>query len=230
MKKTLSYEVVTIKNIAGAVTIPAKVGNLPVSRINTYALYGSTLTRVVNISNGIDKISTQAFYGSSNLKIVNIPSSTDAVNYRAFYDVNNCQIYIESSKVPTDWDSSWYYNIKGHTLNAQASYSSNAEYLYKTVGRKIYLVEYLGTLSTKTPIIIPEKIDGKTVSGVCSYCYKATASCSSSNRYIFVIPKSITAMEEYAIYVTGSYYGYSNIFLEFDEASEIPTTWNSNWF
>ena len=34
----------------------AVINNLPVSRINTYAMYGNTLTRVVNISNGINKI------------------------------------------------------------------------------------------------------------------------------------------------------------------------------
>ena len=61
LKKTASYEVVTVKNKAGAVTIPAIVNGLPVSRINTYALYGNTLTKVVHISDGIEKISTKAF-------------------------------------------------------------------------------------------------------------------------------------------------------------------------
>ena len=226
-KKTLSCDVVTIKNVEGSVTIPATVGLLPVSRINTYAMYGDTLTRVVHISDGIDKISTQAFYQNDNLQFVNVPTSVDAVNYRGFYYLSNCTIYVEASEIPTDWDSNWYYSVKSHVLGAKANYDATASYLYKEVDGKIYLTKYLHTISTKTPIFIPEKINGKTVYGIRSYCYQGTASNGSSNRYIFVIPSTITVMESSAINLY--YYGYCNIFLGFDSSSDIPTTWSSSW-
>lgn len=221
------YEVVTIKNVPGVVTIPAKVNNRSVTRINTYAMFGNTLTRVVNISNGISKISKQAFYANGGLLIINVPSSVDAVNYYGFYDLDNCRIHIESKTIPSDWDSTWYYSISGYTLNSQAKYDSTASYLYEIVDGKVYLSKYLHIISTQTPIFIPEKIDGKTVYGVRSYCFKSTASNSSTNKYIFVIPSSIAVMEANAINLYN--YGYCDIYLDFVSSSYIPSTWNSNW-
>ncbi|MBO5414999.1 MAG: leucine-rich repeat protein [Clostridia bacterium] len=228
LKKTLSYEVVTIKNLAGSITIPASIDGLPVSRINTYALYEDTLTKLVHISDGIDKISTQAFYSSSNLVIVNVPNSIDAVNYRGFYSLSNCTVHIKADEIPVDWDSNWYYSIYAHKLNSQAKYTSDGAYLYEFVENNLYLTKYLQPISTNTPIIIPEKINGKTVYGIRSNCFNPSASTSTTNRYIFVIPSSITVMEANAIYTSG--YGYSNLYMSFENSSDIPSTWNSLWF
>lgn len=227
LKKTLSYEVVSIKNKAGLVTIPSTYNLLPVTRINTYALCGETLTTAVEIEDGIDKISAKAFCEADNLRYINIPNSVDIVNQYGFYILGDCVIYIEHQSIPEDWDSSWYYDIDGYVLNSQASCSQNGEYLYEIVNGKLYLIRYLPTISTKTPIFIPEKVDGKTVYGVRSYCFEGTASNSSSNRYIFVVPDTITVMESNAIYLNS--YGYSYLYLEFDSSSEIPSTWNSYW-
>ena len=227
IKKTLSYEVVTIKNVAGVVTIPSAINNLPVSRINTYAMFGNTLTRVVTLSDGIDKISTKAFYDNDYLLIVNVPQSVDAVNYYGFYSLGECTIYIEANTIPTDWDSSWYSGIDEYKLNSKAQYNSTAEYLYEVVDGKIYLTKYLLPISTQTPIFIPDKVDGKTVYGIRSYCYQSSVSNSSSNRFIFVIPSTIIVVEQYAINMYN--YGYCDIYLDFDSSTSIPSTWNSYW-
>jgi hypothetical protein len=227
VKKTLTYEVVTIKNVAGVVTIPSSINNLPVSRINTYAMVGNTLTRVVNISDGIDKISTKAFYDNDYLMIVNIPKSVDAVNYYGFYSLSECMIYIEANAIPSDWDSSWYSSIDGYKLNSKAQYNATAEYLYEIVDGKVYLTKYLLPISTKTPIFVPDKVDGESVYGIRSYCYQSSVSNSSSNKFVFVIPSTITVVEQYAINMY--YYGYCDIYLNFDSSSSIPTTWNSYW-
>ena len=225
VKKTLSYEVVTIKNVAGVVTIPSSINNLPVSRINTYAMVGNTLTRVVSISDGIDKISTMAFYDNDYLQIVNIPDSVDAVNYRAFYSLSSCHIYIEASKIPADWDSSWYSSINGYTLNSQAKYDSTGSYLYEEVNGNVYLTKYLKAISTQNPIFVPEKVDGMTVYGIKSYCYQSSVTNSSTNKYIFVIPATITDVQEYAIYLYR--YGYCDIYIDSDS---VPATWDSYWY
>ena len=228
LKKTLSYEIVTIKNVAGAVTVPATYNLLPVSKINTYALYGNTLTTVVNISSGIDKIATKAFYNSSNLKIVNVPKSVNIVNYQGFYNLSYTSVYIAADAIPTDWDSSWYYSISGYKVASVAAYSTDGAYFYETVDGRVYLIKYLRTMTTKTPIVIPDKIDGKTVYGIRSNCYEASTSPNSSNRYIFVIPSTISVMESYAIYIP--YYGYSDLYMYVSSSSDIPTGWNSSWF
>lgn len=229
LKKTLSYEVVSIKNKAGLVTIPSTYNLLPVTRINTCALYGNTLTTAVEIEDGIDKISARAFCYSNSLLFVNVPDSVDIVNQYGFYDLDNCVVYIAHKSIPEDWDSSWCYSIDDYVLNSKANCSSDGNYLYETIDNKLYITKYLKIISTKTPIIIPEKIDGKTVYGVRSYAFRGDASNSSSNRYIFVIPSTITVMESSAIYIS-SYYGYSNLYLNFTSSTDIPSTWNSNWF
>ena len=227
-KKATSYEVVSIKNIAGVVTIPSTHNSLPVSKINTYALYGNALTRGVNIENGIAKIGSSAFYSNSNLVFVNVPSSVEIVNYRGFYSLSSCTVYIEAAAIPTDWDSSWYSSIKTYVLNAQANYSASGDYLYTVSDQKLYLVKYLKTVATRTPIIIPEEIDGKPVYGIRSNCFEGTASNSSSNRYEFVVPSSISVMESSAIYLNG--YGYSKLYFDVASSGSIPSGWDYYWF
>ena len=227
-KKATSYEVVSIKNVSGAVTIPAVHNELPVSKINTFALYGETLTRGVKIENGIPKIGTNAFYSASNLQFVNVPESVEIVNYRGFNSLSNCTIYIAASVIPTDWDSSWYSNIKTYVLNSQADFDANAEYFYTIADEKLYLVKYLKPVAARTPIIIPETIDGKQVYGIRSYCFESTDSNSSSSRYEFVIPSSISVMESEAINLSG--YGYSNLYFDIPSSDSIPSGWGSNWF
>lgn len=227
-KKATSYEVVSIKNVAGIVTIPATHNNLPVSRINSNALLGLSKTRGVTIKNGITKIATNAFCSASNLLFVNVPSSVEIVNYRGFYSLSSCTVYIEAAAIPTDWDSSWYSSIKTYVLNAQANYSANGDYLYTISDQKLYLVKYLKTVATQTPIVIPEEIDGKSVYGIRSNCFEGTASNNSSNRYEFVVPSSISVIESSAIYLSN--YGYSKLYLDIASSGSIPSGWDNYWF
>lgn len=227
LKKTLSYEVVSIKNKAGLVTIPSTYNLLPVTRINTYALCGETLTTAVEIEDGINKISTKAFYCAYNLQYINIPDSVDIINQYGFYTLSDCVIYIERKSIPEDWDSSWYYSIDSYVLNAHTNLNQTGDYLYETVDGKVYLTQYLKEIKPGTPIFIPEKIDGKTVYGVREKCFVGLSSNSSSNRYVFVVPDTITAMEYHAIYLES--YGYAYVYLEFASSSTVPSTWNSNW-
>ena len=235
LKKTtltgVEYEVVTIKNVAGLVTIPAKIGDYSVKKINAYALYRSTLTTCVILPSTIEKIASNAFYNSSNLTYVNIPSSVSIINYRGFYSLSNCTVYAEASAKPEDWDSNWYYSLKSVKFNSSAKIDATSSYLYEIVEGKVYLIKYLKTVSVNTPIIIPEKVDGKTVYGIRSYCFNFTAKTSSTERLIFVIPGSITVMEQYAIYHgSSSYdYGYATFYFNFASGS-MPSGWNSYWY
>ena len=235
LKKTTligtEYEVVTIKNVAGLVTIPAKIGDYSVKKINAYALYRSTLTTCVILPSTIEKIASNAFYNSSNLTYVNIPSSVSIINYRGFYSLSNCTVYAEASAKPEDWDSNWYYSLRSVKFNSSVKIDATSSYLYEIVEGKVYLIKYLKTVSVNTPIIIPEKVDGKTVYGIRSYCFNFTATTSNENRLVFVIPGSITVMEQYAIYHgSSSYdYGYATFYFNFASGS-MPSGWNSYWY
>ena len=222
-----TYEIVTIKNVAGKVTVPAKYNNLPVTRINKYALYQNQVTTAIDISEGVEKIASYAFSNSA-VQVINVPKSVKIVNKYGFYSLSSCTVYVANSSIPEDWDSSWRSSINGYKLGSKASFDYTGKYMYETVNGQIYLIKYLGKMEFNTPIIIPEKVDGKTVYGIRSYCYNATSTPSSSNRYVFVISPKITVMESYAIYIPS--YGYSDLYMDMESSGSIPSTWNSSWF
>ncbi len=229
LKKTLSVEVVTIKSNLVTAEIPSSYNLLPVRKINQYALYGNTLTTVIEIPTSVEKIATKAFYSSSSVKIINVPDSVEDVNNNGFYALSNCTIYVEHKERPSDWDSSWYYSVSKVVWDSQAEYATvnGAIYLYETTSNGIYLSKYYGTITAGTPIIIPEKINGKKVYGVRAYCYQTSSNnSSSSKRYQFVIPDTITVMEQYAIYLD---YSYVNVYVKYASASERPANWSSSY-
>ena len=236
LKKTLSCEIVTIKSKTIYADIPSTYGLLPVKKINQYAIYGDTLTSVVNISSSVEKIATKAFYGSDNLAFVNIPNSVLDVNNNGFYGLSYCTLYVEAMEKPEDWDSNWYYDVDEVVWNAQGTYATteNGLYFYETIEGKIYLTKYFGTYNLNTPLVVPDKIDGKTVYGVRAYCFEipttVTSSISSASRYQVIIPESITVMESNAIYLStsSSKHSYVNVYLSFDSSSEKPSTWSSS--
>jgi len=228
-KKATSYEVVTIKNVNGITRVPATHMDLPVSRINTNALLGRGNVTGVIIEDGVSKIATSAFCDASNLLFVSVPESVTIVNYRGFSALSNCVVYIKADAIPTDWDSSWYISIKQYLLGVDPPlFSSDGKYQYKIVDQKLYLEKYLNPIATKDPIVIPETIDGVAVYGICSYCFEGSASNNSSNRYVFVIPSTISVMESYAIYMNN--YGYSILCMGFESSDQIPVGWSSSWF
>ena len=221
------YDVVAIKEVEGEITIPATVNGLPVSRIKSYTMYYDTPTTIVNVSNGISRISSNAFYYNQNLKVVNLPKSVEAVNHYGFYNLSNCTVYIEANALPSEWDSSWYYNIAGHKLNSRYYTSADGNYSYDVTDGKVYLIKYFGEVTPNSTITVPTQIDGKPVYGVRTNCYVGNSS-SSNTRYSFVIPNTITVMESSAISLSNR--GYANLFLYYNSSSEIPSTWDSNWF
>ncbi len=229
LKKTLSCEVVSIKNKAGLVKIPSTINLLPVTKIGTYALYGSYhQTLAVDIPSTVTKIASKAFCSASNLQTVNVPTSVDDINHYGFYSVSNCTVYIAAKSIPGDWDSSWYSGISTYKLDAKADYSQVNDYLYETVEGKVYLVKYLKEIKAGDTLVVPTKIDGKDVYGVRQYCYKSNVTNNSSNRINIVVDSSITVMEYYAVYFN-QYYTYVNLYVGYTSSEGRPSNWNSNW-
>ena len=235
LAKTLSYQIVTIKQASGVVDIPSTYNSLPVTQINKYAFLSNNQASVVNISKNITDIAKYAFYGNSTVRIINIPNADNDVNQYGFYSLSNCTIFVEASARPENWDSSWYSSVGEIVYGSKGLYGKTTDgvvYLYEIVEGKVYLKKYLGTYTTGMTLSVPDKIDGKTVYGVRGYCYDVTSSVysNSSTRLKIVIPSTITVMEYAAINCyTSSYYCYADIYLSFASSSEIPTTWNSNY-
>ncbi len=229
VKAGLSWEVVTIKNVARAI-VPSTYKDAPVTRILTYALYGNTRTHYVKITDGVEKIATRAFYGTDTLRTLIIPNSVEIINYRAIYDSSGA-ILVEAKEKPEDWDSAWTtssevtYGIDVEKINMDTT----GEYLYFASDLdEIMLMDYFGVFKPGVPLYVPETLEGKRVTAIGERCFVGTENGSTSRRYEIHIPSSITEIASEGFYVPGR--GYADIYLPFTSSSEIPKTWESRWF
>ncbi len=178
LKRNGYCEIVTIKNVSGIITVPSSFEGLSVTRINTYALCGDTLTDAVIISSGISKISTLAFYDNDTLRFISIPTSVEAVNYHGFCDLSKCLLSVEAEVIPADWDNDWRAYVGGTVIGK--TYGVGDEYIYELFGGKLYLVSYIGEMDLPLEITFPEKVNGISVYGIRSECFDVRVSNSDS--------------------------------------------------
>jgi hypothetical protein len=78
---------ITITNYTGpggAVTIPDKITNLPVTSIGNYAFLSKSTVSSVTISTNVTSIGFMAFFGSTSLTSVTIPNSVTHIEGGAF--------------------------------------------------------------------------------------------------------------------------------------------------
>lgn len=222
LEKALTVEILAIKNKNGKVTIPATYNSKPIVRINPYSLIGHNGgVTFVDIPNGMQFISTHAFYGSDTLRYVNIPLSMNAVNYQGFYDLDNLDIHVKASEKPANWDSTWYYGINDVIWDSYASadISNDGLFIFELQGDEAKIIEYLGTWSSSNPLIIPESINGYTVTSIGSYAIDYT---SKSSTLSIVIPSTVSTIEYRAI----RYYQHLRIF---SSLVSIPSGWDSSY-
>jgi hypothetical protein len=222
LEKLTSAEILAIKNVAGKVTVPSSYNSKPISRINQFSLIGHNggIT-VIEISNGIEFISTYAFYGSPSLRYINIPNSVSAVNYRGFYDLDNAEIHVKAAVKPSNWDSTWYSQVKSVIWDSQftGNVSTDGLYIYTLNGGSAAIVKYFGSWSSTLPLIIPSTIDGHTVTTIKTNAITYT---SSSTTLEIVIPSSVVTIEEQAI----KYYRNLSVY---SDRSARPTGWHASF-
>ena len=218
----LTAEILAIKNAIGKVTIPAIYNLKPVTRINQFSLIGyNGGVSIIDISNGVEFISTHAFYGSSAIRYIHIPISVSAVNYQGFYSLNNLEIHVKASEKPSNWDSTWYSQIKNIFWNSQmnGNISSDGLYLYTVTGSNAKIIKYFGSWTSTAPLIIPSTIDGYPVNSIGNGAISYT---SSSTTLKIVIPNSVITIENQAIY----YYRYLQVY---SNQTSKPSGWVSTF-
>ena len=222
VEKLLTAEILAIKNTVGKVTVPSVYNLKPVSRINQYSLLGRNGSiSIVDISNGIEFISTNAFYESSTIRYINIPTSVSAVNYQGFYRLSNAEIHVKASEKPSNWDSTWYYQVNNVIWGSKMDgrISADGLYLYSVIGSNAKIVKYFGIWSSTSPLIIPISIDEYTVTAIGSNAIKYT---SSTTTLEIVIPGTISTIENQAI----TYYRYLSIY---SSQMSRPSGWSTTF-
>ena len=200
LEKLLTMEILAIKNTSGKVTIPSMYLSKPVSRINQFSLIGHNGgVTFIEISNGVEFISTYAFYGSQILRFVTVPLSVSAVNYLGFYGLSNAEIHVKASQKPSNWDSTWFDEVKGVIWNSQLEdglVSEDGVFIYLITQNQAKILKYLGNWSSSAPVIIPSSVDGYPVTAIAKGAITYT---TSSTTLSIVIPSSITTIESEAI-------------------------------
>ena len=73
----------------GAITVPSKLGDCPVTGIGKGAFESCTRVKSVTIPNGVTRIGERAFYYCDSLTEVTIPSSVASIGVCAFYGCNS---------------------------------------------------------------------------------------------------------------------------------------------
>lgn len=142
------------------------------------------------------------FYSEVGCMTVYIPSCVTTIESKAFSITSgntNSKFYIEASSKPDGWASDWavYTNYSN-----QYNYNSDVPDVYfegdfayiETSETAVKLVSYLGR---EISVVVPRTINGKTVTGVNEYtfCFEGSSS------YSIYIPKTITYLPKYAIYL-----------------------------
>ena len=151
------------------------------------------------------------------MRYANIPSFVSAVNYRGFYSLYNLEIYVKASEKLSNWYSSWYYSIKNVVWNSEFNgvVSADGLYLYSIIDCDAKNDKYFGTWNGSNALIIPETIDGYTVTAISTKAIQYTSSVSYLK---IVIPNTILTIDSQAIY----YYQYLRVY---SDLTEHPIGW-----
>jgi hypothetical protein len=226
VEKTLTAEILAIKDSPNTIIVPATYNSKTVTRINqrSFLLYNGG-TRFVKITSGVQAISTDAFWNGYDTFLcgVSIPNSVTAVNYQAFHGLSGATIYCEPSSKPSDWDSSWYSGVANVQWGKYIdNVSTDGLFTFEYSGSSTYISKYLGTWNQLTPVIIPSSVEGRSVTGIRTGAITYSSSGSSSVPLTIYIPSSVVTIEVDAIRCNRE----TNVYAS---ATSKPTGWNSNW-
>jgi len=94
----------------GAVTIPDKINNLPVTSIGTGAFIICFGLTSVTIPNGVANIGDRAFYYCTNLASVTIPNSVTNIGSKAFYACSSLYAVTMTNSVVSIGDEAFSYS------------------------------------------------------------------------------------------------------------------------
>ncbi len=175
--------------------IPAEVDGKSVTEIEYGAFFDCTSLTSVTIPEGVNSIGDTAFYNCPNLKAVTIPKSVTYIDYEAFGYYADGETW-EDLKVEG-------FTITGYKNSAAYAYARSNDFEFVSLGETdntfygISLDD--GTISITgcytdrdelTDVSIPEKLGGKSVTGIMYDTFKGCASLKSVST-----PSSLKSIE-----------------------------------
>ena len=110
-QKDGTYAIIKYKGFDAEITIPAKIGNIKVTRVDDNAFAGCLQAVSIIISSGITHIGWKAFSECSNLESVILPGSIKVIEKSAFeycYKLKEIQIPLKVKSIKSET----FYNCK----------------------------------------------------------------------------------------------------------------------
>ena len=172
-----------------------------------------SLTSVV-IPDSVTSIGKSAFSDCRSLTSIVIPDSVTSIGKSAFYYCRSLTIYCEAENQPRSWHSDW--NVSGGSVvwGCTGFGISEEGILWASTSGDLYIIGYRGT---NTELIIPETINGKSVTSIGKYAF-----CDCTSLTSVVIPDSVTSIGDDA------FYGCTSLTI-YCEATSQPSGWDSDW-
>ena len=186
-----------------------------VTSLGSYVFSYCTALRYVQIPDSAASIGNHAFYAATALTNVEIPIGVTTIGSHAFSQCYTLIIYAEASSKQSDWSTYWNYDR--HTVVwgvKDKGVLENGAVWVRLSDDTVCIRSYINPAKS---VVIPEEIDGYTVSSIGKYAFHK---CSEMERVM--IPKCVTSVGYYAFASESSLTVYA-------EAESEPKGWEGGW-
>ena len=231
-------------NAKSSYNIPSSYMGKPVKAIGEDAFYDCNSLTSIEIPDSVTSIGSSAFSGCRSLTSIKIPDSVTSIGYSAFYccdsltsieipdsvtsigrdafaGCDKLTIYCEVTSEPSGWYRDYYndimWNYDRPVVWGYAGEKGVTENGYVWALTSNNTITITGYSSNSTELIIPEKINGYSVTSIGSYAFVELNSLTSVE-----IPDSVTSIG------FSAFAGCDKLTIYCEVTSE-PSGWSSYW-
>jgi len=217
-----------------------------VTSIGSYAFNNCSSLSSINMPSSLTSIGTQAFDYCTSLKEIIIPISVSTIGSYAFDVTDKLALLIEASTKQPGWESNWagtHYEGKQYVYDYISSGEVDDFRYAKSSNGVIDAIHILGLKegTTNVNLVVPNEIEGISNIKIADYAFDGntilkTIDLGNSVTYIGgyafrgnISLTSVIVSNSCAVIKNYAFRDCSTSCVINCEASELPSTWESNW-